>query len=72
MGLDLVGILPHSSYLTSQHFYIPTVLQETFEGENFRELVKNTILAEKTFADCSLRHTEGRHTPNFRGENFRE
>jgi len=25
-----------------------------FEGENFRKLVKNTIFAEKTFADCSL------------------
>ena len=25
-----------------------------FEGENFRELVKNTIFTEKTFTDCSL------------------
>ena len=31
-----------------------TVWRETFEGENFRELVKNTTFAEKTYADCSL------------------
>ena len=28
-----------------------TVWQETFEGENFRELVKNMTFAEKTYAD---------------------
>ena len=27
---------------------------ETFEGENFHDLVKNTIFVAKTFADCSL------------------
>ena len=26
----------------------------TFAGENFRELVENTIFTEKTFMDCSL------------------
>ena len=26
---------------------------ETFEGENFRELVKSTIFVDKPFADCS-------------------
>ena len=31
-----------------------TVWRETFEGENFCELVKNTTFAEKTYADCSL------------------
>ena len=31
-----------------------TVWQETFEGENFCELVKNVIFTEKTFVDCSL------------------
>ena len=28
--------------------------EETFEGENFCELVKNTIFTAKTFTDCSL------------------
>ena len=41
-----------------------------FEGENFRKLVKNTIFAEKTFADCSLCCTKGRHAPKFHGVNF--
>ena len=31
-----------------------TVWQETFEGENFHELVKNMTFAEKTYADCSF------------------
>ena len=29
-------------------------MRETFEGENFRKLVKNTIVAEKSFADYML------------------
>ena len=31
-----------------------TVEWKTFEGEDFRELVKITIFAEKTFTDCSV------------------
>ena len=38
----------------------------TFEGENFRKFVKNTIYAEKTLADCSQEH----HTPNFMEKTF--
>ena len=45
---------------------------ETFKGENFCELVKNTSFMEKTFTDCSLVLRQGRHALKFCGENFRE
>ena len=35
-------------------FSLNAVQWETFEGEKFHELVKNTIFMEKTFVDCSL------------------
>ena len=47
-----------------------TVKQETFQGENFRKLVKKTIFAEKTFADCLLVSCQRCHTPKFCRENF--
>ena len=28
--------------------------RETFEGENFHELMENKIFTERTFTDCSL------------------
>ena len=43
-----------------------------FRGENVRELVKNMIFVEETFADCSPVLRQGRHAPKFRGENFRK
>ena len=46
LRLKCVFILHSGSYLNSG--------EETFEGENFCELVKNTIFTEKTFTDCSL------------------
>ena len=49
-----------------------TVWRETFEGENFRELVKNTTFAKKTYADCSLLLHQHMPPPKFRGENFHE
>ena len=51
-------------------FKTATVERETFEGENFCELVKNTIFTEKTFVDCSLVPCQGRHAPIFHGENY--
>ena len=45
---------------------------ETFEGENLRELMKNTILVEKTLTDCWLLPRQECHAPKFRGENHRE
>jgi len=45
------------------------IQRETFEGEKFRGLVKNTIFAEKTFADCArLCRAKGHHASKFRGE----
>ena len=38
---------------------------------NFCELVKNTIFAEKTFADCLLLPHQRMPCSKFRGENFR-
>ena len=40
-----------------------TVKWETFEGENFRELVKNML-----FMDCSLLQHQRCHAPKFCGE----
>ena len=48
-----------------------TTQRETIEGENFRELVKNMIFTEKTFADCSLVLRQRCHTPKFCGEKQR-
>ena len=36
------------------HIQVHTVQRVTFEGENFRKLVKKTMFTEKTFVDCSL------------------
>ena len=47
-----------------------TVKQETFEVENFYELVKNMIFAEKTVVDCSLLPHHGCIVPKFRREKF--
>ena len=47
--------------------------RETFEGENFRKLVKNTIFAEKTFADClAFAAPKGATPPKFLRGNFCE
>ena len=46
----------------------PTIQRKTFERENIRELVKNTILAEKTFADIRLCPNERTHAPEYNGE----
>ena len=43
-----------------------------FEGENFHELVKNTIFTEKTFADCSLVLRQRTPRPQIRGQSFRK
>ena len=40
-----------------------TVQWETFEGENFRELVKNML-----FMDCLLLQCQRCHAPKFCGE----
>ena len=40
------------------------------EGANFRELLKNTIFAEKTSMDCSLLPCQMTPRPKFRRENF--
>ena len=48
----------HVPLWNGTHFYwklkLHTVYQKMLEGENFHELVKNTIFSEKTFADCLL------------------
>ena len=62
-------------YCVLQVIYLPTIWDGvkityhtviTFEGENFRKFVKNTIYAEETLADCSQEH----HTPNFMEKTF--
>ena len=40
-----------------------SIQQETFKGENFRELEKNTIFVEKTFVDCLLVPRQGTAHP---------
>ena len=35
-------------------FVADILYSSTFAGENFRELVENTIFTEKTFMDCLL------------------
>ena len=45
-----------------------TVWWETFEGKT--KLVKNTIFAEKTFADCSLAVPKNTTPPNFVEKTF--
>ena len=46
-------------------------IAETFEGENFHELVKNRIFAEKPFVDCSLVSPAKDTTPpNFAEKTF--
>ena len=45
---------------------------ETFEVENFREVMKNTIFVEKTLVDCLLLPRQRCYAPKFRGEIFRE
>ena len=48
------GLEPISQLTKTGTMVISTVQRETFEGENFGKLVKNTIFTEKTFADCLL------------------
>ena len=40
--------------LSETHYNLGITPPPTFEGENFRKLVKNTIFTEKTFTDCLL------------------
>ena len=47
-------------------------IAETFEGEDFRKLMKNTIFAEKTVTNCSLLPCQGCYTSKFLGRKLHE
>ena len=47
-----------------------TVQWETFDGENFCELLKNTIFVKKNFVVCSVLPWQKMPYPKFRGENL--
>ena len=62
-------ILLPLNYKTTLYPEKGTIQRETFERENFRELVKNTIFVEKTFMDCSLMPKDNT-PPNFVEKTF--
>ena len=43
----ILNAMTTSYYISSCKLHLNTVQQEAFEGENFHELLKNTIFAEK-------------------------
>ena len=49
-----------------------TVSRETFEGENFHELVKNRFSRRKLSRIARFYRAKGHHAPKFCGENFHE
>ena len=67
----LYKFMPSNKYMRSFCVQVQiTVQQETFDGENFCELVKNTIFVKKIFAVCSVLPWQKMPYPKFRGENL--
>ena len=66
----ILNAMTTSYYISSCKLHLNTVQQEAFEGENFHELLKNTIFAEKLSQIAHFWCTEGRHTPNFAEKTF--
>ena len=58
-----------SSCVSSWLPFLQIRIAGRFRGRK-RELVKDTIFVEKTFADCLLCHAKGCHTPNFAEKTF--
>ena len=54
VGMPVCMSVPISLYFMHAAFLDYYRIVGNFQGELFRELVKNTIFTEKTFTDCSL------------------